>query len=341
VSPCLDEATVVALFAGDLAEETRERILRHVEACSACRELVVALSEDAAFQPTVPALEPTASDGAVFGGYVLLRAIGEGGVGVVHEAREAASGRTFALKVLKDHDPSHVARFRREAQVGATLRHPHIAGVHDVVVHDDRIGIVSPLLRGESLDRRLARELRLSFAAACSVLAPLARALAFAHEAGVVHRDVKPQNVFLEGDPRGPIEATRVVLLDFGLAKAIGHEAQLAMATRLTDTGMVVGTPHYMSPEQITGSTDLTSAVDAWSLGVVAYECLAGTRPVEGRSFGQIFKRLTQERIVPLRERVPSLPPELLGLVDALLSPEPALRPPLAEVARALAAHVG
>jgi serine/threonine protein kinase len=341
VSPCLDEATVVALFAGELADATRAEVLRHVEGCGACRELLVALSEDAAFEPTEPALEPSAHVGAVFGGYVLLRAIGEGGVGVVHEAREVASGERYALKVLKDYDPSHVARFRREAKVGASLVHPHIAGVRDVVVHEDRIGIVSPLLRGESLDRRIAREARLSPAAACHVLEPLARALAFAHAAGVVHRDVKPQNVYLVGDPRGPLEATHVVLLDFGLAKAIGPDAQLAMATRLTDTGMVVGTPHYMSPEQIAGSAHLTSAVDAWALGVVAYECLAGTRPVEGRSFGQIFKRLTQERIVPLRERAPSVPPGLLALVDALLAPEIGERPSLADAARALAAHLG
>lgn len=342
---CLDETTVVDLLDRTeqrLAPEARAAAVRHIEACEACRELVVALSTDEAFFPTFPLSEgseapPGAADGERFGRFVITRTVGEGGVGVVHAAFDPVSRATRALKVLKDLEGPHAARFRREAKVAGALVHPGIVPVLEVVEHEGRVGLVSPLLEGESLDRRLFRDPIFPLAGAAHVLASLAHALAFAHETGVVHRDVKPQNVFLVGDPRAPLDAQEVKLLDFGLAKALG--AGLGVSTRLTDTGVVLGTPHYMSPEQIVGETEVGTPSDAWALGVVAYECLAGVRPVEGKSFGQIFKRLTQETVLPLRERNLGLPGEVVDLVDALLRHAPGDRPTLAEAARVLEAY--
>jgi len=326
---CLDESTVVDLLGQNLPEAARRSALAHVETCEACRELLVALSSDEAFFPTEPAagldLERSQSPaGEAFGSYRLLRPVGEGGVGIVYAAVDERTGVVWALKVLKDVEGSHTARFRREAKVGATLSHPSIANVHEVVEHEGRIAIVSPLLHGESLDRRLYRQSPLPVAGACRVLAGLAGALAFAHQNGVVHRDVKPQNVFLVGDPLEDLGAQEVKLLDFGLAKAFGA---MGTSTQLTETGVVLGTPHYMAPEQILGAESVSTAADVWALGVVAYECLSGIRPIEGKSFGQIFKRLTQERVVPLSTRVLDLPPQVVALVDALLAMAPGDRP--------------
>jgi len=333
---CLDETLVVDLLAQALPAPERERALRHLEACEPCRELVASLSADEAFFPTQPASEEAAPlSGEAFARFVLGRIVGEGGVGVVYAAFDPTRRETLALKVLKDVEGPHAARFRREAKVASSLVHPGIVPVLEVVEHEGRIGLVSPLLAGESLDRRLFREPVLPVSGACHVLASLASALAFAHETGVVHRDVKPQNVFLVGDVRGPLEAQDVRLLDFGLAKALGEG--LGVSTRLTDTGAVLGTPHYMSPEQIVGEGEVGTASDAWALGVVAYECLSGVRPVEGKSFGQIFKRLTQETVPPLGERKPGLPPAIVALVDALLRHAADERPTLGEAAAVLA----
>jgi serine/threonine-protein kinase len=326
---CLDESTVVDLLGQNLPEAARRSALAHVETCEACRELLVALSSDEAFFPTEPAAgleldRPQSPAGEAFGSYRLLRPVGEGGVGIVYAAVDERTGVVWALKVLKDVEGSHTARFRREARVGATLSHPSIANVHEVVEHEGRIAIVSPLLHGESLDRRLYRQSPLPVAGACRVLAGLAGALAFAHQNGVVHRDVKPQNVFLVGDPLGEVGAQEVKLLDFGLAKAFGA---MGTSTQLTETGVVLGTPHYMAPEQILGAESVSTAADVWALGVVAYECLSGIRPIEGKSFGQIFKRLTQERVVPLSTRALDLPPKVVALVDALLAMAPEDRP--------------
>jgi serine/threonine-protein kinase len=253
----------------------------------------------------------------------------------VWAAVDARTGEEIALKILKAMDGHHAARFRREAKVAASLPHEGIAEAREVLEHEGTIALVSPLLRGESLDRRLARESPLPHGRACRLLADLADALAFAHARQVVHRDVKPQNVFLVGDVGGPLDRLSLKLLDFGLAKALGPSFGVSPSTRLTESGVVLGTPHYMAPEQILGATDVDTRADVWALGVVAYECLSGRRPVEGKSFGQIFKRLTQEKVVPLGTRVPGLGGRLSGLVDALLEADPGARPPAAEAARA------
>lgn len=346
--PCLDEEDALALVSGGLEASRRSAALAHLDTCFECRELVVALASPDVLGPTEPAVwtasasasalggpRVLAPDDVVFGHFRLVREVGEGGVGVVWAAVDARTGEEVALKVLKAMDGQHAARFRREAKVAASLPHEGIAEAREVLEEAGTIALVSPLLRGESLDRRLLRESPLPREAACSLLADLADALAFAHARKVVHRDVKPQNVFLVGDVGAPIERLALKLLDFGLAKALGPAFGVSPSTRLTESGVVLGTPHYMAPEQILGATDVDTRADVWALGVVAYECLSGRRPVEGKSFGQIFKRLTQEKVVPLGTRMPSLPAALTGLVDALLAADPGARPSAQDAAHA------
>lgn len=338
--PCLDEEDALALVSGGLDAVRRNAALAHLDACHECRELVVALASPDVFGATEPApwsaiegrrrLEPGAR---VFGHFRLEHEVGEGGVGVVWAARDERTGAEVALKVLKELDGHHAARFRREAKVAASLPHVGIAEALEVIEDAGTIALVSPLLRGESLDRRLARESPLPRVPACLMLAELGEALAFAHARNVVHRDVKPQNVFLVGKVGAPLGELTLKLLDFGLAKALGPAFGVSASTRLTETGVVLGTPHYMAPEQIVGATDVDTRADAWALGVVAYECLSGRRPVEGKSFGQIFKRLTQEKVVPLATFAVTLPTELSSLVDALLATDPSARPSAIEAA--------
>ncbi len=340
--PCLDEEAALALVSGGLDVSRRSAALAHLDTCFECRELVVALASPDVLGPTEPApwsaceAPRTLAPGAVvFGHFRLVREVGEGGVGVVWAAVDVRTGEEVALKVLKAMDGHHAARFRREAKVAASLPHAGIAEAREVLEEAGTIALVSPLLRGESLDRRLVRESPLPYGPACRLLADLAEALGFAHARKVVHRDVKPQNVFLVGEVGAPLASLTLKLLDFGLAKALGPAFGVSASTRLTESGVVLGTPHYMAPEQIVGATDVDTRADVWALGVVAYECLSGKRPVEGKSFGQIFKRLTQEKVVPLGTRVPALHGELTRLVDALLEADPNARPSALDAARA------
>jgi serine/threonine-protein kinase len=147
----------------------------------------------------------------------------------------------------------------------------------------------------------------------------------------VVHRDLKPENVCLCADGR-------VVLLDFGMAK-LTASFDLATTGWMTESGLILGTPHYMAPEQIYGERDVDARADVWALGVVMYECLSGERPVSGKSFGQIVRALQRREIVDLAERVPAVPAALLTLVRRMLSHERHDRPSLAEVRATLAAQ--
>ncbi len=250
-------------------------------------------------------------------------------MGVVWAAEHLVTGKSVALKLLKSRDVTSVRRFLREAKIAGTLAHPGIVAVHDVLQLDDGTpALVMDLLEGESLAQRIAAAGRLPADEVARMLLPVVDAVAAAHARGVVHRDLKPENVHLS--PRG--DRTHVTVLDFGIAKVLEPEARA-----VTQTGAVLGTPHYMAPEQVFGDRTVDGAVDVWSLGVILYEALSGQRPFEGENYGQVFKA------VALGE-APRLPAEvdqrLAGLVARMLERDRDARPPLSEV-RAVLAKVG
>jgi len=221
--------------------------------------------------------------GTKLGPYEIEHAIGSGGMGVVYRADDSRLGRKVAIKVLPHARGDHFRRFEREARTIGALNHPNLLTLHDVGEHDGVPFLVTEMLDGESLRARLSRgPMRLR--EAIQIGADVARGLAAAHDAGIVHRDVKPDNIFLTTDGRTKI-------LDFGIAKLqrdsvempavdIGHEPTV---TPTADTGMVIGTPGYMAPEQLDGGT-IDTRTDIFALGVVLYEMICGKRAFASES---------------------------------------------------------
>jgi hypothetical protein len=256
--------------------------------------------------------------GRLLGGrYELLSLIAGGGMGQVWRARDTLLNREVAVKVLRSDvsgDPAFLARFRAEAQHSAGLSHPTIAAVYDYgEVPDDgehRAYLVMELVAGEPLSAVLEREHRLPLPLALSILRQVAAALAVAHAAGVVHRDVKPANVLVT--PDGLVKIT-----DFGIASS-------AASLPLTRTGQVIGTAYYLSPEQAQGAK-AGPASDVYAAGAVAYECLAGRRPFEGESAVQVALMQIRDTPAPLP---PDVPAPVRGLIERAMAKDPAERFP-------------
>jgi TolB-like protein len=259
--------------------------------------------------------------------YVLAREIGAGGMATVYLARDLRHKRPVALKVIRPGLAARegVERFLREIELAASLQHPHILPVFDSgVVHDDAGAsvpyFVMPYVEGETLRQRLEREQRLSVDAAVTLAGEVADALAYAHAHGVVHRDIKPENILLSGG--------HAVVADFGVAKALesGNATDgRGDSTRLTQAGLAMGTPHYMSPEQATGD-NIDARSDQYSLGCVLYEMLAGEPPFTGPSPQAVLaKSLSSPRPHVGRSRS-EVPPELEQVVVRALALDPAGR---------------
>ena len=232
--------------------------------------------------------------GDVLGGrYRLLSPIGEGGMGAVWRARQIELDADVAIKVLHAKTAQHpgaISRFKREAKASATLRSPHVVQVVDYGV-DETTGtafIAMELLEGESLAARLARQRTLGPDETARWITHAARALTRAHAAGVVHRDLKPANIFIVRNEDE--ELAKVV--DFGIAKLVGQEH----GETATVTGALLGTPHYMSPEQIDSSRVVDFRADLWSLSVIACECLTGRRPFEGDTLASLAMKISLGR---------------------------------------------
>ena len=302
--------------------ETREAPRR----CQACHET---LGEDARFcahcgaaAPAAPASEGdpirTSLEAKLRGQYRLVRLLGRGGMGAVYLARDLTLDREVAIKVVKTdaHGQEIHDRLRREARTAAKLSHPNIVPLHAFGEVEGMPYFVMGYVRGESLAARLRRDGRLPEEEARRILSDLADALDHAHRQGVVHRDVKPDNVLLDD------ESGRALLTDFGVAKALGR------GETMTAAGGVVGTPHFMSPEQAAGRTDVDGRSDVYSLGVMAYAMLAGRLPFEGKTHAEVLtKHLTQEP-PPLRPLAPTLSDAALQAVERCLAKEPARRWP-------------
>jgi serine/threonine protein kinase len=244
--------------------------------------------------------------------YRLERQIAAGGMGEVWEATDQLLIRPVAVKLLRREYISDEAarnRFRAEARFAAALQHGGIAQVYDYGEQDDLAYLVMELVPGEPLSKILIRNKVLSTEATLDLVSQAARALQVAHAAGIIHRDIKPGNLMVTGD--GTVKIT-----DFGIARD-------GQVSELTQAGMVMGTAHYVSPEQASGK-DITPATDLYSLGVVAYECLAGRPPFDADSAVAIALK-------HVRESPPELPPEVPApvreLVRQLLSKDPASRP--------------
>ncbi|NOU31768.1 MAG: serine/threonine protein kinase, partial [Polyangiaceae bacterium] len=260
--------------------------------------------------------------------YRLDRKIGEGGMGVVWAATHTVSQRKVALKFLKSENEDRARRLLREARISGHLSHPNIVEVLDAFSAKGATVLVMELLDGETVEAHLARKGVLTEAEAITLLTPVLDALSSAHRAGIVHRDLKPANIFLAGPE------ARVKVLDFGIAK-MGRGEDLSASASLTQTGSLVGTPHYMAPEQVFGDPDVDARADVWALGVILFECVSGQRPFDAESFGQIIKQVTMGSPRPLPA---SVSPELRALVERMLSRDRAERPrDAAEVRLALA----
>jgi len=219
--------------------------------------------------------------------YELVRELGVGGMGAVWAARDVQTDETVALKTLLPDMlkiPDVVRRFLREARAAMAVNHPNVVRIREVVMAGEEPVIVMDYLRGESLKARLDRERRMALHEFATLFVPVVSALGTAHASGIVHRDLKPDNIFLVKQPDG-VEDPRVV--DFGIAKLTAIDGDAQKSGHLTTTGAVLGTPYYMSPEQVFGDKNIDHRTDIWSLGIMAYECLAGRRPVDGENIRQ------------------------------------------------------
>lgn len=245
---------------------------------------------------------PASLVGAVFGRYQLERLLGEGGMGVVYAARHQDLGKLAALKILHErYDASEQVRVRflREGQAVSRIRHPNIVDVYDVGADADRAYLVMELLEGEDLRSLLAREGPLSQRRTADLLIPIIAAVAAAHDLGVVHRDLKPDNIFLANERNSICPK----VLDFGISKVADPEK----AASLTGTGALLGTPYYMSPEQAQTDKNVDARSDQYTLGVIVYECVTGRRPIEEPALYQLIQRVVQGDIPAPRQVNPNI----------------------------------
>lgn len=243
------------------------------------------------------------------GRYQVDREIGRGGMAHIFLARSPERQEPLAIKVMspKVAEVLGAERFRREIALAGRLQHPLIVPLWDSGEAGDLLFYVMPYVEGETLHDRIRREHQLPLADALAITRDVASALRYAHERGVLHRDIKPENVLLTG--------SRALLADFGLARAIGGEY-----TRLTRTGTIVGTIHYMSPEQLREDPDLDLRADVYSLGCILYEMLAGTPPYVAPSLRELVRRCLTAPIPSVRLLRPDIPREIDAAIAATLA---------------------
>ncbi len=274
-----------------------------------------------------PSQDPnSAIDTLVGGKYLLKRMLGQGGMGAVYEAENTFLRAPVAIKVVRPEVARRddvLRRFVQEAQAAAQVRHANIVSVLDFGYDDARdvLYIVQEFLEGTDLKRRLRAGGPMAPREAIELLLPVMRALTFAHSKGVVHRDLKPDNIFLCETPDGVVPK----LIDFGIAKVLGDDGQSVQQTR---TLMVMGTPLYMSPEQARGDRAVDHQTDIWQLGVVLYHMLSGRHPYEGTTHNLITAAIITREPTRIEAWLPNLAPDVAALVHGAVAWNPEQRFP-------------
>jgi len=254
------------------------------------------------------------------GRYSVSRELGRGGMATVYLANDVKHDREVAIKVILPEMAATIGadRFEREIKVAARLQHPHILGMFDSGVSDGQMYYVMPFVKGESLRDRIDRDGQLSVDDAIRITIEVAGALGFAHQQGIIHRDIKPENILLSGE--------HALVADFGIAKAVSD----AGTQKLTQTGMAIGTPVYMAPEQAAGET-VGPTADLYSLGCMLYEMLAGEPPFTGKNAMAIMARHVMEQVPSVRIVRNAVPEEVEEAIFAVMAKAPVDRPQTAE----------
>ena len=256
------------------------------------------------------------------GRYLVTRKVGQGGMGAVYEATHTLIGKRVAVKVLLEKYAQRtqiVQRLEQEAKLASSVGNEHIIDITDFgTTEDGRTFVVMEFLEGESLAECLSRETHLPEQRILRIASQTASALAAAHAKGVVHRDIKPENLFLL--KRRDQDFVKVV--DFGISKSLRASSEEEQQPRLTQTGMVLGTPLYMSPEQARGDEDLDHRVDIYALGVIMYELAAGRVPYAGNNYLSVISQVLNEEPTPVREIRPEISEEFDAIVARAMAKE-------------------
>ena len=258
------------------------------------------------------------------GKYRIVRLIGEGGMGAVYEGENVRIRRKVAIKLLHGGIASNaemVQRFEREAQVAGTVGNDHILEILDLgaLANGDRY-MVMEYLDGETLTERIKARSRLQAADAVNIVKQMLTGLEAAHGAGIVHRDLKPDNIFVLRSKAGVKDFVKII--DFGISKFTEH----ASSTRMTRTGALMGTPHYMAPEQATGSTEIDRRTDIYAVGIILYEAVTGRVPFQAETFNQLLFEIALARITPARQIVPELDAAIDSIILKASARDPAQR---------------
>lgn len=258
------------------------------------------------------------------GKYRIVRLIGEGGMGAVYEGENVRIRRKVAIKLLHTGVASNaemVQRFEREAQVAGTVGNDHILEILDLgaLPNGDRY-MVMEFLEGETLTDRIKARTRLQATDAVNIVRQMLTGLEAAHGAGIVHRDLKPDNIFVLRSKAGVKDFVKII--DFGISKFTEHGA----STRMTRTGALMGTPHYMAPEQATGSTEIDRRTDIYAVGIILYEAVTGRVPFQAETFNQLLFEIALARITPARQIVPELDAAIDSIIMKASARDPAQR---------------
>jgi serine/threonine protein kinase len=252
--------------------------------------------------------------------FLVTKQIGQGGMGAVYEATHTLINKRVAVKVLLEKYAQReqiVTRLKKEATLASSIRNEHIIDITDIGnTADGRTFVVMEYLEGESLAECLSREHELPEQRTLRIASQAASALAAAHAKGIVHRDIKPENLFLL--KRNNADFVKVV--DFGISKSLRASTEEEAAQRLTQTGMVLGTPLYMSPEQARGDEDLDHRVDIYALGVIMYEAIAGRVPFAGTNYLSVISQVLNEEPKPVREIRPEVSEELEAIISKAMA---------------------
>jgi serine/threonine-protein kinase len=340
--PCPDEATILAFGRGEGDPALRRSVSEHIKECDECRSLVSAVLRSSSVIPAARPLEPTvpaapASEAPVktgetlAGKYVVERVLGAGGMGVVVAAWHLQLEQRFALKFLLPAAcavPDAIARFLREGKAAARITSEHVARVVDTGVLDSGAPyLVMEYLEGKDLGQAgvLAPEDAIEY------VLQAAEAIGEAHALGIIHRDLKPANLFLAARKDG---SPLVKVLDFGISKALGDEAN----AQLTGTAMMMGSPRYMSPEQMVSAKDVDTRTDVWALGVILYELVTGEAVWHADTVQGLCALIASAPAPVLRAKAPHAPAILEDAVARCLAKSPKDRlPSVADLALLLA----